>query len=136
MLLVMTKLFVTMRDFITALADMIWHTPNTLWYKHFDRGSLATILSDFIMKTRPFKTTLFIWKFIPITYFIIHHQRARDFRGEKLLKGLKLLWFDRVPFKLLIDKILFKVLSDWVHSNIGYSLVSSVFFFRHATAFY
>ena len=83
------------------------------------------------MKTRPSKTQILIWKFIPITHSIIYHyQKAKKsfFVAQKSLKVLKFLRIfidsvvfrfhsDRTLFRFFIDRILFRVLSDRVFSD-------------------
>ena len=95
------------------------------------------------MKTRPSKTQIFNWKFIPITHSIIYHyQKAKKsfLVAQKSLKVLKLLRIfidsvvfrfhnDRTLFRFFIDRILFRVLSDSVFSEssvIGSSSGSAV----------
>ena len=64
------------------------------------------------MKTRPSKTKIFIWNFIPITLsFIYHPQKAKKslFATQKSLRVLNLLRFfiDRAVFRIHSDKVLF-----------------------------
>ena len=81
------------------------------------------------MKTRPSKTKIFIWKFIPITTlsFTIT-KKPKIFKAQKSLKVLKLLRIfidsivfrfhrNRIFFWFFIDMIFFRVLSDRVFSE-------------------
>ena len=113
------------------------------------------------MKTRPSKTKIFLWNFIPITYSIINHwQKAKKgkFASQKSSRVLKLLWIfidrvlyrchsNNVLFRSFIDRILFRVVNDRVlfessmiesssaSAVIGSSLGSSMLFFRHVAIF-
>ena len=45
----------------------------------YEKNSLVLILKDCSMKTRPSKTKILIWKFVPITHSIIYHrQKAKN----------------------------------------------------------
>ena len=139
-MLVMNKKFVTMRDFITALAAIIWHTTNTLWHKQFWQGFFSNYFKMIILwKRGPLRPQFLYDSLSPsptLSYTIT--KELEKFAAQKLLKILKLLMFvsDRVLFKLLSDKVLFRVLSYRFHSKKGCSLGSSVFFFQYGTIFY
>ena len=65
------------------------------------------------MKTRPSKTRILIWRFIPIiNYFIYHHQKElfEEQNSLGVLKLLRILNY-RVLFTVLSDEVLFKILS-------------------------
>ena len=85
-------------------------------------------LNDCKMKTRPYKTIIFISKFIPIIYSIIyHHQTPQKFLSQKLLRDLKLLIVlsDRVLFRTLSDVVPYRVFSDRVHFRVFFRILSS-----------
>ena len=94
------------------------------------------------MKTKPSKSKIFLWKFIPIIHsFIYHYQKAKKswFEAQKSWKVLNLMRIfidslafmfhsDKVLFRFVIDRILFRDLSDRVlfeSSEIGSSSLGS-----------
>ena len=99
------------------------------------------------MKTKPSKTKVFLWKFIPIIQSIVYHyQKAKrvNLRRQSqwgswsswgsLLIALSLgFTVIRVLFRFLIERILFRVLSDRVFfesseigsSSLGHAVIDS-----------